>query len=153
MCIFQRIHQSHLPEPEQGQEALHPPIKQMKLDLGRSTSQSTVSRLIFEYVNDDVQSFSLVEQPSFKKLIEGISGGKTVMCRKTLVQRVEREFAAMKETLTAIQKVTNVCTTAELWTAHNRSFFGMTCHWIEEQTMERRQKSVKHMQSTKYNTK
>lgn len=88
---------------------------------------------------DDVQSFSLVEQPSFKKLIEGISGGKTVMCRKTLVQRIEREFTAMKEILTAtLQKATNVCKTADLWTAHNRSFFGMTCHWIEEQTMERR---------------
>lgn len=157
LCIFQRKHQSHslltneatgcfetreqpsIPEPGQGQEALHPPVKQMKLDLGHSTSQSTVSRLIFDFVIDDVQSFSLVEQPSFKKLIEGISGSKTVMCRKTLVQSIEREFAAMKETLTAtLQKVTYVCTTADLWTAHNRSFFGMTCHWIEEQTMERR---------------
>lgn len=45
----------------------------------------------------------------------------------------------MKESLTAtLQKVTIVCTTADLWTAHNRSFFGMTCHWIEEETMKRK---------------
>lgn len=88
---------------------------------------------------DDVQPFSLVEQPSFKKLIEGISGGKTVMCGKTLVQRIEREFAAMKENFTVtLKKVTYVCTTADLWTAHNRSFFGMTCHWIEEDILERK---------------
>lgn len=31
-----------------------------------------------------------------------------------------------------------MCTTADLWTAHNRSFFGMTCHWIEEDTLERK---------------
>lgn len=63
------------------------------------------------------------------------------MCRKTLVQRIRREFAAMKEILTATylsQKVTNMCTTADVWTAHNRSFLGMTCHWIEEQTVEKR---------------
>ncbi len=61
------------------------------------------------------------------------------MQKDTIVQRIEREFAAMKETLTAtLQKVINVCTTADLWTAHNRSFFGMTCHWIEEDTVERK---------------
>lgn len=126
-------------ESEHGQETLRVPHKQLKLDLGQRISQTAVSTLILEFVIDDVQSFSLVEQPSFKKLIEGISGGKTVMCRKTLVQRIEKEFAVMKETLIAtLQKVTNVCTTADLWTAHNRSFFGMTCHWIEEETMERK---------------
>ena len=42
----------------------------------------------------------------------------------------------MKDILTAkLQKVINVCTTEDLWSAHNRSFFG---HWIEEDTMERK---------------
>lgn len=74
-----------------------------------------------------------------KKLVEGLSGGKTVMCRKTLVQNIENEFAVMKNSLTeTLMNVSNVCTTADLWTAHNRSFLGMTCHWIEENTLERR---------------
>ena len=34
-------------------------------------------------------------------LIEGITGDKTVIFRKTLVRRIEMEFAAMKENLTA----------------------------------------------------
>ena len=125
-------------ESEHGQE--RPPLKQAKLQLGNnSISQTAVNRLIFEFVIDAVQSFSLVDQPSFRKLIQGISGGKTAMCRKTLVQHIEREFAVMKESLTAtLQKVTNVCTTADLWNVHNRSFFGMTCHWIEEETMKRK---------------
>ena len=133
--FFQRKHANHLlltnDQPSgswitenDGQEDLHPPFKQSKLTFGHSTSQSTVSKLIFEIVIDDVQPFSLVEQAYFKRLVEGISGGKTVMCRKTLVQRIEREFAAMKDILTAkLQKVTNVCTTADLWSAHNRRFF------------------------------
>lgn len=124
---------------DQGAASQPPPTKQPKLQFGQSVSQSKVSRLICEFVIDDVQAFSLVEQPSFKKLIEGISGGKTVMSRKTLVSRIEREFAVLKQSVTAtLQKTTYVCTTADLWSAHSRSFFGMTCHWIDDTTLQRR---------------
>lgn len=30
-----------------------------------------------------------------------------------------------------------VATTADSWTAHNRSFLGMTIHWIERDTLKR----------------
>ena len=30
-----------------------------------------------------------------------------------------------------------VCTTADVWTAHNKSFFGMTVHWIDPSTLQR----------------
>ena len=53
-----------------------PPPKQAKLIVGQSVSQSKVSQLIAEFVIDTVQPFSLVEEPSFKRLIEGISLGK-----------------------------------------------------------------------------
>lgn len=118
-----------------GQGALNPPCKQAKLEFGQRTAQSTINKLILDFVIDDVQPFSLAEQPSFKKLVEG----KTEMCRKTLVQNIETEFAVMKNSLTeTLMNVSNVCTTADLWTALNRRFLGMTCHWIEENTLERR---------------
>ncbi|KAF3858821.1 hypothetical protein F7725_012022 [Dissostichus mawsoni] len=92
------------------------------------TTQSKVNALIFNFIIQDVQSFSLLEQPAFRNLIEGISGGKTVMCRKSLMRRIEDGFLAMKEKLIEkLQTVSYVCTTADIWTAHNRSFFGMTC--------------------------
>lgn len=90
-----------------------------------------------------------------------------MVCRKTLFQCIEREFAEMKENLTStLQKVINVCKTLDLWTAYKRIVFGMTCHWIKEDygvyggsiglcMSERRAylKSVKYVQSTKYHTK
>lgn len=31
-----------------------------------------------------------------------------------------------------------VCTTADIWIAHHRSYLGITCHWIEPETLERK---------------
>ncbi len=47
--------------------------------------------------------------------IERIGGVKKVMCLKTLMQRIDREFAVMKESI--ISKLSNVdviCTTADI---------------------------------------
>jgi len=37
-----------------------------------------------------------------------------------------------------LSKVEYVCTTADIWSAHNRSFFGVTAHWIDPTTLTRR---------------
>lgn len=45
----------------------------------------------------------------------------------------------MNEAITEILLHTqNVCTTADIWTAHHRSFIGITCHWIESDTLHRK---------------
>lgn len=115
-----------------------PALKQARLAAGFNVSQERVNKLVFDFVIDDVQCFSVVEQKSFRKLIEGISGGRKPMCRKTLMQRIEKEFASMKQSLTSkLMDVDSVCTTADIWLAQNRSFFGVTCHWINKGTLER----------------
>lgn len=37
-----------------------------------------------------------------------------------------------------LSEVSYVATTTDCWTAHQRSFIGVTCHWIDEETFERR---------------
>lgn len=72
-------------------------------------------------------------------MVEGLSGGRTPICRKTLMSHIEKTFLKMKEAETEIlQHVQNVCTTAAIWTAHHRSFIGITCHWIESDTLDRK---------------
>ncbi|XP_039596674.1 uncharacterized protein zgc:161969 isoform X2 [Polypterus senegalus] len=120
------------------QESSQPPMKQARIVTGFSVSQERVNKLVFDFVVEDVQCFSVVEQPSFRKLVEGLSGGKKTMCRKTLMQRIDREFAIMKESvISKLIDVDTVCTTADIWSAQNRSFFGVTCHWIDKDTLER----------------
>lgn len=116
-----------------------PPLKQATLSSTSAITQSKVNSLVLEFIIADVQPFSLVENASFREMIAGISGGRTHMCRKTLMQRIERGFQNMKEAITeTLQDVQTVCTTADIWTAHHRSFMGITCHWIEPETLDRK---------------
>uniref|UniRef100_A0AAY4BB86 Transposase n=1 Tax=Denticeps clupeoides TaxID=299321 RepID=A0AAY4BB86_9TELE len=116
------------------------PLKQQKMDTApHPCSQNKVNGLILRFVVEDVQSFSVVELPAFQDLVEGISGGRKVMCRKGLAARVEKAFQKMKEVLKEkLSEVKYVCTTADVWTARGRSFFAVTCHWIEEEDLVRR---------------
>lgn len=44
----------------------------------------------------------------------------------------------MKILLLHLSKVSYVATTTDCWTAHQQSFIGVTAHWIDEETLERR---------------
>ncbi|KAK0059783.1 AC transposase [Biomphalaria pfeifferi] len=91
------------------------------------------------FVIGDMQAFSVVESPEFIKWVTGLQPGKTVMTRKTLTGNIEDEYKTMHDDLQQkLSLVTVVCTTADIWTAHNRSFFGVTVHWIEISTLERK---------------
>lgn len=39
-------------------------------------------------------------------------------------------------------KSANVCTTADIWTAHNKSFLGMSAHWLDPTTLERKKAAI-----------
>jgi hypothetical protein len=57
----------------------------------------------------------------------------------TVTDSVERQYTRIKYIVTAIlATIPVVCTTAHVWTSHNRSFFGTTVHWIDEQTSEKK---------------
>ncbi|KAM6957781.1 uncharacterized protein zbedx [Aplochiton taeniatus] len=114
--------------------------KKIKLEyVSPNHVQSKMDALIFNFVVEDCHSFSVLEQPGFKKLIEGVSGGRAPMNKTTLILRVEKTFSSMRaELVSKLEKVQFVCTTADIWTAHDRSFFAMTCHWIDEVSLKRR---------------
>jgi hypothetical protein len=55
------------------------------------------------------------------------------------VDRIEKMTDSLKECLCHhLSKATKVCTTADIWTAHNRSFIGCTVHWIDEASLQRK---------------
>lgn len=97
------------------------------------TTQCKLNALIFNFIVEDVQPISILEQPGFQRLIETLSRGKTVMNRKTFVSRLDATFDQMKTELRAkLDRVQSLCTTADIWSVQDRSYFGMTCHWLED---------------------
>ncbi|XP_072224584.1 uncharacterized protein zbedx [Leuresthes tenuis] len=127
-------------EEYNGEESRHCQLKKLKAEIiSKCLTQSKIDDLIFTFIVEDCQSFYVLEQPGFKKLIAGLTEGLKTMDRVTLFTKVDLRFSRMREELMAkLSKIQYVCTTADIWTASNRSFFGMTCHWIDTETLERK---------------
>lgn len=127
-------------EEHNGEESSHCQLKKLKAEIiSKCVTQARTDDLIFNFIVEDCQSFYVLEQPGFRKLITGLTEGLKSMDRVTLFTKVDRGFSAMRdELMEKLAAVQYVCTTADVWTAHGRSFFGMTCHWIDPATLERK---------------
>lgn len=103
---------------------------------GRVT-QATLDKLVLNFVCEANQPFSVVEMPSFKTLIETLQP-HTVMTRKTLCTRIQ-EAAKHKKSIIIkkLSAVNYVATTTDCWSARQRSYLGVTCHWIDNTSLER----------------
>ena len=57
----------------------------------------------------------------------------------TVMKRISEKATLIKENIKeAMAKVQHVATTTDCWTAHRRSFLGVTSHWLDEETLERK---------------
>ncbi|XP_034568012.1 uncharacterized protein zgc:161969 isoform X2 [Notolabrus celidotus] len=131
-------------DEQNGEESRHLQLKKLKAEImAKCMTQTKTDDLIFDFIVEDCQSFYLLEQPGFKKLIAGLTEGLKSMDRVTLFTKVDQGFSRMREDLMAkLSSIQYVCTTADIWTANNRSFFGMTCHWIDPTSLERKSAAV-----------
>lgn len=121
-------------------ESRHCQLKKLKAEIiSKCMTQAKADDLVFNFIVEDCQSFHLLEQPGFRKLIAGLTEGFRCMDRVALFTKVDQAFSRMREELVAkLRGVQYVCTTADVWTANGRSFFGMTCHWIDTDSLERK---------------
>uniref|UniRef100_A0A3P9CJ84 BED-type domain-containing protein n=1 Tax=Maylandia zebra TaxID=106582 RepID=A0A3P9CJ84_9CICH len=120
------------------------PAKQRKLDFGQPAAQSITQpqlhRLIARYVVEDMKPISTVESHAFRQLISHIPvrgrAGKAPS-RKTFSSFLDQEYANMESELkNTLDMVEYISTTADIWTVHNKSFLGVTAHWINAQNMK-----------------
>ena len=90
-----------------------------------------------EYIVEDMLPQSTVDSPAFRKLIGGVHSSQ-IPGRKALTLHLDKVFVIMDLKLKAtVEKIDFVCTTADVWKACNRGFFGMTVHWINPSTLQR----------------
>ncbi|XP_060846453.1 LOW QUALITY PROTEIN: uncharacterized protein LOC132926131 [Rhopalosiphum padi] len=78
------------------------------------------------------------EKKSFKRLILGLTGSNDVNIvpsRKQLLKQLDLKYELYVSMLTnLVAKKDYICATADIWSAINRSYMGMTCHFIDEET-------------------
>ncbi|XP_029347746.1 uncharacterized protein LOC115034586, partial [Acyrthosiphon pisum] len=82
-------------------------------------------------------ALGLVKKKSFKSLIVGFTGSNDaiVPSRKQLSKQLDLKYELYVSMLTdLIAKHDYICATADIWSANNRSYMGMTCHFIDEKT-------------------
>ena len=105
-------------------------------------SPTKLRSLISEYIVEDMLPLSTADSPVFRKLIGGVYLTQ-VQGRKALTLHLDKVFVGMEPKLKGIlETVDFVCTTADVWKACNKGFFGMAIHWIDPTNLQRRKAAI-----------
>ena len=89
-----------------------------------------------------MQPLSIVESPAFQKLINNICTTR-IPDRKSFAEHLNKVYDSMLgKVKEALEVVDVVCTTVDAWTAHHRSYLGMTAHWIVPKTLQRQKAAI-----------
>uniref|UniRef100_A0A8C2E8A6 BED-type domain-containing protein n=1 Tax=Cyprinus carpio TaxID=7962 RepID=A0A8C2E8A6_CYPCA len=120
------------------------PHKQQKLSFEHKvlpTSKSEINKLVASYVVEEMLPLSTVESLSFRKILCKIPIAGTdqpFSDRKTFAMYLDKCYAMMESELKKTFESTEyVSTTADIWTCHNKSYIGMTAHWIDPSNFHR----------------
>lgn len=105
----------------------------------RGPAQDVVDNSIIDYIIQDLQPFSKTEGLGFRKLICGLAPARSVISRKTIMERISTRFQTMRSKLkSTLQQQAYVATTTDCWSAHHKSYLGITIHWIDQDTMDKK---------------
>uniref|UniRef100_A0AAZ1X1Q2 HAT C-terminal dimerisation domain-containing protein n=1 Tax=Oreochromis aureus TaxID=47969 RepID=A0AAZ1X1Q2_OREAU len=112
-----------------------------KLDFGaKPVSDEELKKLVAQYIVEEMLPINTVDSPSFRAIIKKIptSVNAELPHLTTFTSYLEKEFTEMERNLkAALNEIDFVSTTADIWTANNRSYMGVTLHWISRTTLER----------------
>jgi len=73
----------------------------------------------------------------------GLPKGLKVMCRKTLKLRINNMYLSMIDYIVStLGNVMHVATTADCWSKGKRGYLGVTCHWIDSNSLQRHSVSL-----------
>ncbi|KAI2645943.1 hypothetical protein H4Q32_025296 [Labeo rohita] len=99
-------------------------------------SQERFDKLILNFIIQGLHPLHTVERPEYIDLFREILPSRHLMSRRTLERMLEDEYTSMKSTRSRIlSKQNHVCTTTDAWSSNNRSFLGVTIHWINQETL------------------
>ncbi|CAI6375146.1 unnamed protein product [Macrosiphum euphorbiae] len=102
-------------------------------------SQDTLNQMVQDLIINASLPFNLVSHENFKDIISKGFPGRNLMCRQTLMQNIDKSFNILFDKLKSkLNSVEHLTTTADAWSTFKRSYLGITVHWIEEGSLERK---------------
>lgn len=94
-----------------------------------------MTTLVFEYIVEEMRPMVTCEKPSFRRLIKGLSGiteNVHFPDRQVMLKELKLKYFSYNCLLTKLISEHNyICTTADIWSCNNKSYLGMTCHFIK----------------------
>uniref|UniRef100_A0AAR2LVB9 HAT C-terminal dimerisation domain-containing protein n=1 Tax=Pygocentrus nattereri TaxID=42514 RepID=A0AAR2LVB9_PYGNA len=118
--------------------SLAPPSKQTKLWETQRVSQASVDKVVLKFIVQGLPPPHVVQQQGFIDLVQHLRPNTNVMTRNTVVNKVTKASIEMRRKLkAALSEIEFIATTTDCWTAHRRSFIGVTAHWFNPQTLQR----------------
>ena len=94
-------------------------------------SKENLGRLTINMVTESLLPMSFVDQPSFKELIPACQPEVELPTRYSITKGLE------KRQEDAMAKVEWISTTTDCWSAHRRSYLGVTAHWLSADSFNR----------------
>uniref|UniRef100_A0A8C5GLY2 HAT C-terminal dimerisation domain-containing protein n=1 Tax=Gouania willdenowi TaxID=441366 RepID=A0A8C5GLY2_GOUWI len=88
---------------------------------------------------------STVENDSFRAIIAKIpkKAGACTPCTKTFAKYLSVEYSKMNTELKkSFEELEFLSTTADIWTAHNCSYLGVTAHWLDPHSLSLERKKA-----------
>lgn len=82
---------------------------------------------------EDMLPLLTIELPSFRKVLDKMpTTHKPMSDRKTFSQYQDKCYSDMESNLKrTFESQDHVSTTADIWSINNKSYLGMTVHWID----------------------
>ena len=121
--------------------------KQCTLPSVNKLNPSRLRGLVAEYIFEDMLPLSTVESSSFKRLVCGTANTSASNVQlpdgKSFTLFLDKAYDSMIAKVKAtLETVERVCTTADVWTASQRSYLRMIVHWIDPSTLKCRKAAI-----------
>lgn len=86
-----------------------------------------------------MRPLATVDKVTFRNMLRGFSSKEIfIPDRRALVKHLEEWFDCHKsKMIEIIKQLEFVCTTADIWSSFNKSFMGMTLHYIDDESLKR----------------
>ena len=114
--------------------------KQAKLVLGQPVTQRMLDDWVTDYLVDCVLPLHHIDTTGFHLFVKRLTHERLLpRCRQTLTKQLEEHFTLrileLKQKLATVETIHII---ADCWTRRRHSFIGITVHWLDTGTMERK---------------